>query len=180
MSRKLLHLGCGKAYLPGWTNVDIFSTVKADAYHDVTALPFERESFDLLYCSHLLEHVHRHMVLATLNHWVGLIRPGGILRLAVPNFSAICEYYRITGGRIADVMGLLYGGQNCHLNRHTITFDRRSLEEYMTNAGLKDIRTWDWRATEHAAYDDYSQSYLPHMDKERGMLMSLNLEATKP
>ena len=28
-------------------------------------------------------------------------------------------------------------------------------------------------------YDDYSQSYLPHMDKENGMLMSLNLEGRK-
>jgi hypothetical protein len=27
--------------------------------------------------------------------------------------------------------------------------------------------------------DDYSQSYLPHMDKENGTLMSLNLEAVK-
>ncbi len=175
---KKLHLGCGKAYLPGWVNVDIFSTVKADAYHDVTALPFERESFDLLYCSHLLEHVHRHMVLATLNHWASLLKSGGVMRLAVPDFEAVCLQYRETGD-INEVMGLLYGGQNCHLNRHTIAFDDPSLRRYMSNAGLRDIREWDYRKTEHAAHDDYSQAFLPHMDRS-GRHMSLNLEGTKP
>ena len=28
-------------------------------------------------------------------------------------------------------------------------------------------------------YDDYSQAYIPHMDKERGILISLNVEATR-
>jgi len=27
--------------------------------------------------------------------------------------------------------------------------------------------------------DDHSQAYLPHMDKENGILISLNIEATK-
>lgn len=176
---KRLHLGCGKAYLPGWINVDIFSTVKADAYHDITALPYERESFDLIYASHILEHVHRHMVLATLNHWVGLLNGGGILRLAVPDFGAISAYYQRTR-RISDVMGLLYGGQNSHLNRHTVTFDYVSLQDYMERAGLINVAHWDWRKTDHSEYDDYSQAHLPAMQKETGMLVSLNLEGVKP
>lgn len=178
-TQKKLHLGCGKAYLPGWINVDIFSTVRADAYHDVTALPYERESFDLIYASHIAEHIHRHMVLATLNHWVSLLKPGGLLRLAVPDFEAACERYAKTKD-ISEIMGLLYGGQNCHLNRHTVAFDAYSLSYYMKLAGLTGIKRWDWRIKEHAAYDDYSQSYLPHMDKANGTLMSLNLEGIKP
>jgi predicted SAM-dependent methyltransferase len=176
--KRQLHLGCGKAYLPGWINVDIFSTVKADAYHDVTALPFERDSFDTVYASHILEHVHRHMVLATLNHWVSFLKPGGVLRLAVPNFGAVAERYVMTRN-LTELIGLLYGGQNCHLNRHTIAFDHDTLADYMTKAKLENVRVWKWQETEHAAYDDYSQSFLPHMDKQHGMLMSLNLEGTK-
>lgn len=176
-----LHLGCGKCYLPGWHNVDIFSTPKADAYHDVTALPYAPESFEIIYASHLLEHVHRHMVLSVLNHWVALLRPGGTLRLAVPDFAAVCEWYG-RGHSIADVMGLLYGGQNYHLNRHTVAFDHASLSGYMTMAGLKDIRVWDWRKTEHAEHDDYSRAYLPNYkdwDKPGSLHVSLNLEGTK-
>lgn len=175
---KKLHLGCGKVYIPGWTNLDIFSNAKADIYADVTALPFDLESYDLIYASHILEHVHRHMVVATLSHWRSLLKTGGVLRLAVPNFQAVCEYYQKTGD-LKSVMGLLYGGQNYHLNHHTVTFDETHLSKDLRLAGFGETRFWDWKKTEHADHDDYSQCYLPHMDKENGMLMSLNLEAVK-
>lgn len=177
---KKLHLGCGKVYLPGWTNVDIFSNSKADEYADVTALPYEKESYDLIYASHILEHVHRHMVVATLSHWRDILKPGGVLRLAVPNFYAICGYYLKNPDKIEDLIGLLYGGQNYHLNRHTVTFDQRYLTGLLERSGFKNVVGWEWKLTEHANHDDYSQCYLPHMDKENGHLMSLNLESTKP
>lgn len=179
---KKLHLGVGKCYLPpdhGWVNVDLFSNIKADAYHDVTNLPFEKSSFDTIYCSHLLEHVHRHVVPATLNHWGSLLKHGGTLRLAVPDFGAICRHYTQYGDIVA-VMGLLYGAQDNYLNRHTVAFDEEYLTFQLQCAGFVDIRRWDWRETEHSSFDDYSQAYLPKLQKETGMLMSLNLEATKP
>ena len=45
--------------------------------------------------------------------------------------------------------------------------------------GFSDIQEWDWRKVDHGHIDDYSQAYLPHMDKENGLLMSLNIEAKK-
>ncbi len=179
MNSTKLHIGCGKCYLPGFLNVDLFSNTKADAYHDMTAMPYPPASFDLIYRSHVLEHQHRHMVISTLNHWVAMLKPGGVLRLAVPNFAAVCEYY-MRGGRLPDVMGLLYGGQDSHLNRHTVTFDFATLSDYMKKAGLTDIRPWDWRKTEHAEHDDFSQAYLPHLQKDTGLHVSLNLEGTRP
>lgn len=176
---KKLHIGCGKNYIPGWTNVDLFSTVKADVYADITALPLDRKSFNVIYASHVLEHVQRNTVIATLAHWADLLVPGGVLRIAVPNFEAVAKRYAATGN-LAELMGLLYGGQNHPKNNHFVTFDKVTLTAAMRSAGLRNIREWDWRTTEHAAYDDFSQCYLPHMDKESGQLMSLNLEATKP
>jgi hypothetical protein len=41
------------------------------------------------------------------------------------------------------------------------------------------VSKYDWRDTEHSELDDFSQSYLPHMDKDNGKLMSLNIEAVK-
>lgn len=38
------------------------------------------------------------------------------------------------------------------------------------------MRLRDWRDVEHRKHDDYSQSYIPYMDKENGQLMSLNVE----
>lgn len=173
-----LHIGCGKAYLPGFVNVDIFSSVHADVYADMTALPFDRGVFSLIYASHVLEHAHRHMVLATLSHWRDLLKLGGVLRVAVPNFGAVVEHYH-GGGALNDVMGLLYGGQNHPKNHHFVTFDHSSLTSALFAVGFGQIRPWDWHQTDHFQFDDYSQCYLPHMDKKHGKLMSLNLEATK-
>ena len=55
---------------------------------------------------------------------------------------------------------------------------RSGLEE----AGFGNIRRYDWRETDigKAGIDDYSQAYLPHMDKENGRLIALNVEADKP
>ena len=38
---------------------------------------------------------------------------------------------------------------------------------------------YDWRQTLHKDHDDFSQAYVPHMDKEKGLLISLNVEADK-
>lgn len=176
---KRLHLGCGRAYLPGFLNVDLFSNIKADAYHDVTNLPYENESFDEIYCCHLLEHVHRHAVLATLGHWRSLLRPGGLLRVAVPNFEAVCEHY--LENRNLDVLqGLLYAAQDNYLNRHTVAFDRPSLAKLLDKSGFVDIGMWDWRQTEQRDHDDFSRAFLPHLDFERGKLMSLNMKGVRP
>jgi predicted SAM-dependent methyltransferase len=181
MIHNKLNLGCGKCYLPpeqGWINVDLFTSGKADAYYDVTNLPYEKESFSLLYCSHILEHCHRFAIVATLASWRNYLKPGGILRLAVPDFDAIVNWYADTG-ILDDVMGLLYGRQDYHLNRHTVVFNHQTLTRDLKRAGFEIIRHWNWRTTEHADYDDFSQAYLPKLDKEHGMLMSLNLEAVK-
>lgn len=173
-----LHIGCGRVYIPGWTNVDLFSTTPADVYADVQALPFPRESFDLIYASHILEHVQRSTVLATLTHWRDLLKTGGKLRLAVPDFAAVSAWYQKTGD-LPSLMGLLYGGQNHPKNNHFVTFDRATLTDALKRVGFCDVTEWDWRTTDHSAFDDYSRAYLPHRDFEHGMLMSLNLQATK-
>ena len=54
-----------------------------------------------------------------------------------------------------------------------------SLSADLKEVGFSETRLWDWRTTEHAHMDDYSQAYIPHMDKENGTLVSLNIEAVK-
>lgn len=173
-----LHIGCGKCYLPGWTNVDLFSNSKADLYCDMMRLPYKPETFDLIYASHVLEHSHRHAVVAILHDWRQMLKPGGILRLAVPDFAAVVRRYVQTGD-LPELTGLLYGGQNHPLNVHTIAFDKKTLTTALRQAGFGVVREWDWRKTEHSEFDDYSQAYLPSMQKDTGLLMSLNLEATE-
>lgn len=66
---------------------------------------------------------------------------------------------------------------------HKTAYDFPSLKKLLEEVGFKNIRKWNWRevfTAEHQGYDDYSQAYIPHMDKEHGILISLNVEAEKP
>jgi predicted SAM-dependent methyltransferase len=174
-----LHIGVGKVYIPGFINLDIFSNVRADIYSSALAIPYPPETFDLLYSSHILEHFNRYMVLAALGHWRNLLKVGGILRLAVPDFAAIVYRYMKNDRDLEELMGLLYGGQDSIYNFHHIVFDTKLLTKYLRQVGFVKIRQWDWRKTDHSEYDDYSQCYLPHLQKDTGLHMSLNLEAIK-
>lgn len=62
---------------------------------------------------------------------------------------------------------------------HKTVYNFDSLSEVLANAGFGNIRKYDWRETIHKDYDDHSQAYFPHMDKENGLLISLNVEAEK-
>ena len=62
---------------------------------------------------------------------------------------------------------------------HKTTYDYVSLEMVLRDNDFNNIRLWEWKNVDHGIYDDYSQSYIPHMDKDNGILMSLNIECTK-
>lgn len=49
----------------------------------------------------------------------------------------------------------------------------------LETAGFKNIHRYDWRETIHKDYGDFSRAYIPPMDKEHGILISLNVEAEK-
>ncbi|WP_342075972.1 methyltransferase domain-containing protein [Yoonia sp. SS1-5] len=175
-----LHLGCGKRHFPGWFHVDALDYPHVDHIGPVEDLHFVPDgTASLIYASHLLEHFTRKTYMDALREWRRVLAPGGVLRLAVPDFAACAKLYMeggLTRG-IEDIRGLLMGGQRDKYDFHSMVFDEPDLSRALKEAGFSHTRRWDWRTTEHAHFDDYSQAYLPNMDKENGTLMSLNLEA---
>lgn len=173
-----LHLGCGSKRIPGFEHVD--STPYPHLTHcaDVSRLDmYAADSVDLIYASHVLEHFGRHDFRAVLCEWHRVLRPGGVLRLSVPDFETVVRLYPQYG--LVPLLGLVCGGQKNATDYHHMVFDAAFLRDTLHELGFVDVRPWDWRTTAHAAIDDYSQAYLPHMDKTHGELVSLNLEATK-
>lgn len=177
-----LHVGCGTRRIPDFIHVDIIDAPHIDHCCRVDNLSaFAPGSVDLIYASHVLEHFGRFEVELVLADWYRAIRPGGLVRIAVPDFAAVVALYGQEGLRdgMSGLVGLVCGGQRNEYDFHKIIFDEAFLTFLLSKVGFKDIRRWDWRNTEHANIDDYSQCYIPHMDKQNGRLMSLNLEATK-
>ena len=85
-----LHVGCGKKYLEGWTNLDISDREnKFDIVDEAKLLTkIKNESCDIICASHVLEHFSRHEYESVLKIWSSKLKKSGILRIAVPNFEA--------------------------------------------------------------------------------------------
>jgi len=181
-----IHLGCWHRQIPGFMHVDLCDMPHIDHQSRIDQLPFLPDSSaHLVYCSHAFEYFDRQQAPVVLAEWWRVLAPGGVLRLAVPDFRALMEIYRETAD-ISRVLGPLYGRMSIQTNTgeavlyHRTAYDFESLRSVLVNSSFRDVRLWDWRATEHAHVDDHSQAYFPHMQKETGRLVSLNVEATKP
>ena len=180
-----LNLGCGDRKLHGFTNIDARADVSPDVVCDVTKIHEKFENVDLIYACHVLEHFPTQPFpfqpltwKEVLGNWHKTLRPGGVLRLSVPDIEAACKYYLLTKDFDA-VRAFFYGGQKYDFDFHYHGWTFETISSDLANAGFKNVRRYKWNETEHFYVDDYSQAYLPHMDKKNGALMSLNVEATK-
>ncbi len=176
-----LHLGCGKRHIPGFVHIDAIDYPHVDHVTTIDNLSFVGDgTVDLIYNCHVLEHFKRREVHKVLSEWLRVLKPGGILRISVPDFASLCEVYQHHGNKLELVIGALFGRQDYLYNIHYNVFDYPTLSKILEEAGFEQVRRYDWRETEHAVIDDYSQAYIPHMDKERGIQISLNVECVKP
>jgi predicted SAM-dependent methyltransferase len=182
MTELKLHLGCGKRYIPGFVHVDQDAYPHIDYRSDIRRLPsFGDDSVALIYACHCFNFFDDDEAVEVLAEWRRVLVPGGVLRLSVPDFEAVAKAY-LEIGEVEPVKRLVtgyYQGQKETCWYRTI-YDETSLRSLLERCGFVDVGRYDWRDTAHAAVDDYSQAYLPHMDKEHGRLMSLNVEARKP
>ena len=115
-----------------------------------------------------------------------MLRYGGVLRHAVPDFEAIVKVYlKHKDLDHQGILGPLYGRMVAKtpdgekIIYHKSVYDFNSLKNILESVGFKNVRRYDWRQTIHKDYDDFSQAYIPHMDKEHGILISLNVKAEK-
>ncbi|TDJ82192.1 methyltransferase domain-containing protein [Campylobacter volucris] len=182
-----LNLGCWHRNIPGFINVDLCDMPHIHHKTSIDKLDmFEDESVDLIYSSHSFEYFDRFEVVEVLKEWRRVLKRGGegVLRLAVPDFDKLIEVYKQTND-ITKILGPLYGRMEIDTQvgkkylYHKTVYDFQSLSSILIDNGFCDVKRYDWKNTIHKDYDDHSQAYYPHMDKENGILISLNIEAIK-
>jgi SAM-dependent methyltransferase len=175
--RVLVHLGCGPIDAPGFVNVDQLDAPHIHVQASVDDLgEFPSGSVDLVYSAHCLEHFSYRHRRAVLTEWVRVLKPGGVLRLSVPDFSVIVRAYK-AGTPLSEIEGPVLGGHDYRLNYHKALFDEASLRALMTSLGLADVRTWDPGTVADHAFTDDSSSLCP-VGAEM-VPLSLNLEGRK-
>lgn len=174
-----LNLGSNEKKIYGFINIDAREEVKPDRVDDVFKLEtFEPETVDLIYASHVLEHADFKEAKQALQRWFTLLKPNGILRLAVPDIEKVCAAVLYLKD-MTYLKSAFWGSQRHAFDYHKSGWTFETLKENLLSVGFSDVYRYDWKKTEHSHVDDYSQAYLPHMDKENGQLISLNVEARK-
>lgn len=118
-------------------------------------------SVDVIRASHVLEHWPHGELAEVLKEWVRALKPGGVLRIAVPDFAKVATGY--LEGKAQPTEGWVMGGQTDQADFHRSIFDETRLKRLLADAGLVLLRPWTSEIDDCAGYP-----------------ISLNLEGSKP
>jgi predicted SAM-dependent methyltransferase len=179
-SRKL-HLGCGQIHIDGYCNVDLSLLPEADIIDNIISLEkFENNFADQIYACHVLEHLDHEEAPRALARWLEVLRPGGELRISVPDIDRIVKIYSKnwqhfqTRGNTPWI-GLLYGGQLDPYDYHKTGFNFCWMLNLLEAAGFTDISEYPHEPHFIPNLQDASLAHLPF-----GEFVSLNVKARKP
>ncbi len=130
---------------------------------------FDDETFDCVYASHMLEHLHPDVAEHCVREVHRVLRPGGVLRLAVPDLDQM-----VAGYDPAEPDEFLWGiyqgrGRRAKLTaRHWWHYNDASLSALLSATGFHDPRRCEFR-----------EGHCPDLDRIETRRWSLFMEATK-
>ena len=134
---KQINIGCGwRNFGKGWIHIDGGNYPHLDS-HNINELSFEDNTIDLIYASHVIEYFDREEVVNILKEWIRVLKPGGVLRLAVPNFKEIVNLYLKEKYSLETFLGPLYGKMRMgeKIIYHKTTYDVNSLRSLIGKLG---------------------------------------------
>lgn len=115
-----VNLGCGRHTSKEYINIDTAYLPNIHYLTDVTDLYMLADnSVDLLYASHVLEHIPRTKLLKTLKDWYRVLKPGGKLRFGVPDFDKLIEVYKLSNRDVNSIVNQLMGAVGECDDHHT-------------------------------------------------------------
>jgi len=177
-----INYGCGQSAQPGYVNVDLRWTRAIDVLGDLEWCARNLTGrCDEVYVSHVLEHYRSpgkagrngpETVLGAMRAIHRMLKPGGLIRVAVPDFGALAKIHAEGCMPLYPrLLGRICGEQDYPQNRHLCAFDRAFLEWSLGQTGFGDFAEWDPRTlgfVHDASFDELE-----------GRRTSLNLIARK-
>jgi SAM-dependent methyltransferase len=176
MKQRYLEIGPGDERIEGFETLNIFRGPGVDHVCDASKpLPFKDNAFDLIYASHVLEHIVWYQTEAALREWIRILKPGGVLEVWVPDGLKICQTllnYELNGISDIDKDGwyrlnprkdpyvwvngriFTYGdgtGNPNHPNWHRAIFTLGYLKELFERVGFINVR--EMECSEVRGYD---------------------------
>ena len=180
----LVNIGCGPFGKDGWINLDLFPAPGVTARVDARwGLPLADASTKGIHVEHYFEHLEPNLERPRfLAECLRCLRPGGILRIVVPDMRKYIEAYIAPGWEVLNTVGCggerpqdTFGTKIEALNHvfvqdgeHYGGFDSEYLRRTLQKAGFDDIEEVGWRAgrfpggaidrEQHASYSLYMEA----------------------
>lgn len=173
MGQVKLNLGCGSVRPSGWVNTDsslnahlqrlplvgkslsrLLGTVQYDggkvSYMNLNKpWKYAGDSVDIVYASHLFEHLTLNSADLFLRESYRVLKPGGVLRVVVPDLYKICRKY-VDEYESGDPEASVYLMWAINMHREG---------QYGTNIGIFKRAILEWQGYPHQhkfMYDEYS------------------------
>jgi predicted SAM-dependent methyltransferase len=167
-----LHVGCGRARMEGWLNLDIQRLPGVDVVADVTkGLDIPDGAAEAVFAEHFLEHLPLADALAFLAEVHRVLAPGAWVRLSTPNLDWVwATHYRLDLGAEEKRDAALRINRAFHGWRHRFLWNREMLEETLLASGFDEVRWCRYGESElpafrgierHEEYQD--EPGLPHV-----------------
>jgi SAM-dependent methyltransferase len=193
-----LHVGAGSRRLPGWVNIDVYPAELALNVN--RGLPFADGSARVLFASHMLEHLYYpDEALRFLAECRRVLRPGGRLRLVVPDLERYVRAYAehddaffadrrrtwhgLPEGRTHLEEFLSYAGAGpdpaSFLDSHKYGYDFATLSRLLELAGFEDVRRSSFMGSDLPELQVDEQSAVAGATSD-GRHYSLFVEASAP
>ena len=178
-----LQLGAGRRHIDGWLSTDLRPREADTVYLDVPSRsPFEDRSLDLVVGEDATEHVSWHDGRRMLRECLRVLRPGGVLRLATPDFARLVELYEGRAGPdgapylrwhhrnfspAKPLHPLVVINHNMRAWGHTFLYDEEVLTNALTDAGFIDVGRHELGRSPHPELRDVEQhgGTAPHRER---------------
>lgn len=174
-----VYVGCGSSPIKGWLNFDNSLTVrcahvplvhrlvrsplrkqfieavrtKGIKWADATKhIPLSDHSVEILYTCHMMEHLDQEEVRLFLKEAHRVLKPGGIIRVVVPDLRILIDRYLDSGNADELIAGTFLAVPkpktlsqkllhllNGHRNHHWI-YDSASMSALLQSCGFSDVR----------------------------------------
>ena len=150
-----LNLGCGVNTSSEFINIDTVPFLRTHIVLDIQDLSiFPSNTVDMIYASHVIEHIPRKNLEKTLFEWRRVLKIGGILRFGVPDFDKLVDIYNASGKETESIINQLLG-QDYDYERHCTIWNFNYAKKLLKQVGFSgEPKLWEVDTAEHHQFKD--------------------------